>query len=317
MEKLNYKLLNFLLVVIIIFLITKLDFYNGFIEAILNILLPIFLGFFIGYSLYPCASFLTFKFSYKTSCFLVLSFSLLCFLLLIYFSVPILLKEIPLITDDIFSFLAKISFNFNDLVSYFTSFLSLKNSLYLLNQGASFFTSFIIVLVLAIYFLFNMPNIKKYLSKYPLFLKIDKDLFNYYKGFYLIIIIEIIEYLVIYFLIGHPYFLLLALLSGITSVIPLLGALLTNLLALISAFSISPTLFFMTAVVMILIPIFNSYLIEPKIYKKTLKISLISIILSCFIFASLFGILGILLAIPLFLIIKNFFLFYFSKPLKM
>lgn len=318
LEKLNYKLLNFLILIVTIFFITKsLDIYRNFIYIVLDIIFPIFLGFFISYSLYPCVSFLTRKFSYKTACFLVLFFCILIFSLLIFFSIPILLKEIPLIIDDILYFLSKISFDFDNLISYLSKFLSLESGFYLLNYGASFFTSLVIVLVLMIYFLFNMPNIKRYLSKYPLFIKIDRDLFNYYKGFYLIIIIEIIEYLVIYFLIGHPYFLLLAILSGVTSVIPLIGALITNLLALISAFSVSTPLFIATAIVMILIPIFNSYVIEPRIYNKTLKISLLSIILSCFIFTSLFGFLGILLAIPLFLIIKNLFLFYFSSSLKM
>ena len=36
-----------------------------------------------------------------------------------------------------------------------------------------------------------MQKIKNYLNKYELFTKIDRDLFNYYKGFYLIILIEI------------------------------------------------------------------------------------------------------------------------------
>ena len=72
----------------------------------------------------------------------------------------------------------------------------------------------------------------------------------------------------------------------------------------------------MTAIVMIFVPLLNNYFIEPRIYKKTLKVSLISIILSCFIFGSLFGLVGIIFAIPFFLIIKNLWLFFFSKTYK-
>lgn len=316
LEKINYKLLNILLIIIAIFFITKLDFYKAFLHTILDITFPIFLAFFISYSLYPCVSFLTKKISYLSSCLIVIFLCISLSILLISFSIPIFTKELPLISNDIMYFLSKTPLETKEITSYLNDFLSVESGIHLINEGASFLTSFLIVIVLSIYFLFNMQKIKNYLNKYELFTKIDRDLFNYYKGFYLIILIEIVEYLVIYFLIGHPYFLLLALLSGVTSVIPLIGALITNALALISAWSISMPLFIATSIVMILVPIFNSYVIEPKIYKKTLKVSLVSIILSCFIFASLFGFIGILLAVPLFLIIKNLLLFFFPRQEK-
>lgn len=311
MEKVNYKLINILLIIISIFFISKsIDIYKNMILILLEVLFPIFLSFFISYSLYPCVCLFRRKFSYNTSCFIVILIIFFLAFSLIYTSIPIVSREITLISDDIMYFLSKISFLTEDIKEYLYSFLSFDNGIMLINTGASFITKFVIVIVLSIYFLFNMNTFKKYFRKYKLTSSIDKDLHSYYKGFYLVIIIEIIEYLVIYFLIGHPYFLLLALLSGITSVVPFFGAFFTNFLALISSFSISFPLFVMTGIVMIIVPLLNSYLIEPRIYKRTLKVSLISIILSCFIFGSLFGFIGIIFAIPFFLIIKNLYLFF-------
>ena len=158
-----------------------------------------------------------------------------------------------------------------------------------------------------------MENIRKMFLKY---VKIDKDLFSYYKGFYTIILIEIIEYSLIYFIIGHPYCLLLGLLSGITSLVPFFGAIMTNILALITSLNISKGLFIATSITMLIIPLFNSYVIEPRIYKKALKVSLISIILSVFIFCNLLGFIGVILAIPLFIVLKDVISYLHQKRRK-
>ena len=199
LEKINYKLLNILLIIIAIFFITKLDFYKAFLHTILDITFPIFLAFFISYSLYPCVSFLTKKISYLSSCLIVIFLCISLSILLISFSIPIFTKELPLISNDIMYFLSKTPLETKEITSYLNDFLSVESGIHLINEGASFLTSFLIVIVISIYFLFNMQKIKTYLNKYELFTKIDRDLFNYYKGFYLIILIEIVEYLVIYF----------------------------------------------------------------------------------------------------------------------
>lgn len=314
LKNLNYKLINiFLIIVSIFFLSQSIHLYQDILITILNIIIPIILAFFISYSLYPCVRFFNLKLSYNLSAFLVILLGIITFFLIIFISIPILSKEIPLITKDISYFISQISFINSDMYAYFKSLLTIDNSMSIAIKSAGIVTDIIIVIVLTIYFLFNMEEIKKYLRKHKLLKQIDKDLFNYYKGFYLIILVEILEYLIIYFLIGHPYFLLIAILSGVTTMIPFIGALFTNLLALITAFSISPKLFILSAIVMILVPIFNNYVIEPKIYNKTLKISLISVIISCFAFGALFGLLGIIFAIPLYIIIKNLVIFFFPR----
>lgn len=313
MNKLNYKIINILLIVLIIFFISKsIYIYKDIFSVLLDILIPILVSFFISYTLYPCVLFFTKKFSYNTSSFIILVIILLIFFLIFYLSIPIFYKEIIYFSNDISYFLSKYSI-FSNILAFINNFLSFENSILFINNSASFITKFLFIFILSIYFLFNMKNIKYYFSKYDLFNSIDKDLFSYYKGFYLVILIEIIEYLVIYLLIGHPYYLLIAFLSGITSIIPFLGAIFTNLLALITSITVSIPLFIMTSVVMILVPIFNTYFVEPKIYNKTLNVPFISIIISCFTFGTLFGFLGIILSIPLYLILRNLCVFFFKR----
>ena len=88
-----------------------------------------------------------------------------------------------------------------------------------------------------------------------------------------------IEYTFIYYFIGHPYYLLIGYLAGITTIIPMFGAILTNIIALITGIYVSKKLFILSALVIILCPIIDSYLIDPKIYNKNIKISQIKIII--------------------------------------
>ena len=205
-----------------------------------------------------------------------------------------------MIVEDIVSFFSKFSFS-NTIKDYF----SISNGLSFINTGTDIIIKVIIVIVLIIYFIFNIEYIVLKFERYELFNMINRDLYTYYKGFYLIMIIEIIEYFVVYLIIGHPYFIFIAFLSGFSNIIPNFGAMFTNLVALITSYNISRSLFFKTSLVMIFIPLINNYYVEPRVYNKTLKISFITIILSILVFGKLFGVFGVVFGIPLYIIIKN------------
>ena len=276
------------------------NFYKEIVLIIMRILLPILFSFFLSYSFYPCINLLQRKFTYNTSCLIIAITVVISLIIFIYISISIFTKEVPLISKDIMNFLSRFSF-YKEISTY----LSIEKSISIINNGTKFITKTVIVLVLFICFLFNMDKIIKCLTKNELLKMINDDLYNYYKGFYLATVIEIVEYLIIYFIIGHPYYLFLSFLNGFSNIIPSFGAILSNLIALVSSYNISTSLFLKTSIVMLIVPLINSYFVEPKIYNRTLKISFINIIISCFIFGTIFGITGIIFAIPMFLIIKN------------
>ena len=54
-NKLNYKLLNILMLVVILFLGFKtFEYWSGIVGKIISILIPFIISFAIAYSLYPC-----------------------------------------------------------------------------------------------------------------------------------------------------------------------------------------------------------------------------------------------------------------------
>ncbi len=301
LEKVNYKLINIFLIIISLFLSIKTFYlYKPLFSKIFDILFSIIFSFLISYSLYPCIKILNKHFNYKKSCLLVLTIVFILLLVFLYISITIFKREIPLISNSIISFSSKLSF-FDLIKKYF----SLDKGLILISNGTNILIKIIVILVLIICFVFNMDSIIQRLLKYELFRMINNDLYNYYRGFYLVTIIEIVEYFIIYLIIGHPYYLFLSFLSGFSNIVPSIGALFTNFIALIASFNISKGLFIKTSIVMIAIPLFNNYYIEPKIYNKALKVSFLSIVLVVLISAKVLGFFGVLFAIPFYIIIKN------------
>ena len=144
---------------------------------------------------------------------------------------------------------------------------------------------------------------------------IDNSLSSYLKSIFIITIIETIEYTIIYFLIGHPNFLLIGVLAGFTTIIPYFGALFTNIIALVTA-SNNIILFLLSSLVIMICPIFDSYIIDPKIYHKNINISPIATILSIIVCSNLFGIFGIVIAIPSYIVVREIGNVYFNKYFK-
>ena len=111
-------------------------------------------------------------------------------------------------------------------------------------------------------------------------------------------------------MIGHPNFLLLGVLSSVSTLIPYFGGLIVNIIALIIASVVSPQLFVMTLIVAIVFPNIDGYLISPKIYGKTNNISPLLSIFAVFAGGVLGGFVGILIALPLTIILRTIYKSY-------
>lgn len=323
-NKINYKLVNFCIIMLITFFLYQTrSIYIEIFNYIKNIISPFFIAFVIAYSLYPFVKLLkTRNIKHTTSCLIIILIIILIFTITIYFSIPLfktqinnlieLISNINLNKLDIkyrkyiITYLSKITNKIKDIV-YYNSFDIITTSLNIISNS-------FISIILSIYFLFNMEKIKQKLKqliknkKYQNILKkIDIELEEYIKSFGIIILVESIEYIILYALIGHPDYLLIGILAGVTTIIPYFGALITNTIALTSAISISNRLFILTSIITFLVPILDNYIRDPKIYHKTIDISPIKTIIIVIIFMYLFKFIGAVIAIPIYLIIKTIY----------
>ena len=168
------------------------------------------------------------------------------------------------------------------------------------------------MLIVSVYFLYDMENIrkglilrlKKYKNRSFKYVKtLDCEITNYFSGLLKNIIIQFFEYTIVFFLIGHPNWLILGVLAAVTTIIPYFGGLLTNILALIISSVISTKLFILTVIVCLICPNIDGYIIGPKVYGQTNKLHPLVNILAVFAGGVLGGVWGIAVSLPIAIII--------------
>lgn len=120
-----------------------------------------------------------------------------------------------------------------------------------------------------------------------------------------------------YLIVGLPYAIVLALIVGITNIIPYLGPYIGAFPALIVALSISWKMALSVVVVNIIVQIFEGNVVSPQVVGRKLHIHPLFIIISLLIGGKLAGILGLILAVPVFAVLKvivhHIVLYYTSR----
>ena len=336
-DKLNYKLLNILILggIIYLCLITS-HYWLGVITKIFSIIAPFIVAFAISYSLYPMVRKLRKKgLSNKLAVTLVSVIILLIIGIVIGITVPLLYNQLITLSQSIGQVLTDISSKFEvNLGDFKSTVQSMLNSLIetvgnyvtdgvpdFFNNSIGFVSNAIIVLILSIYFLGDMEKIRGEVKKlllrnknkrkfYNYVRAVDKELEQYLYGLVLFMGVQLVEYSFLFGVIGHPNWLLLGILACITTIIPYFGGLFTNIIAVILASVKSFPLFIATLVICLIFPNIDGYVISPKIYGKTNNINPIWTIFAVVVGGSLFGIVGIAISLPLYIIIRCTYNFY-------
>ena len=140
--------------------------------------------------------------------------------------------------------------------------------------------------------------------------ELDKSLGNYFKGLTICMIIQFLEYSLLFLIIGHPNWLLLGLIGAVSAIVPYFGQLFTDIVALVTASVVSVPVFIATLVISLIFPAVDSYVISPKVYGKTNDMSPILIILGVVIGESIGGILGIAASLPVLIMLTTTYKYY-------
>jgi predicted PurR-regulated permease PerM len=100
------------------------------------------------------------------------------------------------------------------------------------------------------------------------------------------------------YLLGVPYFYVLALLAALGEMIPVVGPVFSAIPAIGVAFTVSPRTALFTALFMFAQQQVENHLLVPKVMERQVGVSAVVVIVALLIGASLLGILGALLAVP-------------------
>ena len=170
-------------------------------------------------------------------------------------------------------------------------------------------TNSLIVLVLMIYFLASLPSIKHAAyslapaSRRPrvsdLGDRIIRSTGAYVAGAFSVAVCAGISTLVFSFIIGlGDYAFALGFVVGLFSLIPIVGAFVSGALMTLLALTVSPTVALVALVYYIAYQQLESYLIYPRIMKKSVDIPGSVTVVAALVGGSLMGIVGALLAVP-------------------
>lgn len=332
--KVNYKLIDIVLTLVIIFLIINtFGFWTGILKKIFSILLPFIISFAIAYALYPFAQKLTKrKVPKPLAVFIVVALVVGFLTLIIALMIPIVIEQLTALFNWLMEFVLKISNEYNvdlnSLQEHLGDFKTVISnygksigdfSFSVIMHSINILTLFIICFITAIYFLADMEKIRKKIKSflrrknkrtYRYVERLDHEVSQYFVGLEKYIIIQFIEYTTIFFLIGHPYYLLLGILCSVTTIVPYFGGIFANIIAAITAFFVSQKLFILTLIVAFICPNIDGYIISPRVYGKTNNVPGLLTIFAVFAGGKLAGVLGIIIALPVTIILLATYRFY-------
>ena len=334
-DKLNFRLLNIAICAILFLILYHTGpLWIGIVEKIWEIIFPFFLAFIVAYALYPFLQFMIKKKVPKglaVSIILMIILSIIGVLIALIF--PLLFNQLSSLLNGILTFVKELTIDydlnlgplqntlttsFNDIMSGVGKYVS-DGAVSVINSSMNVISISVIAIAAAIYLLVDMDKIRKEFKLFLLnknqrlfnyFKILDTEMKNYLTGFIKVVGITLIEYTLAFFIIGHPNALLLGFLAALASLIPYFGGMITNAIAAITAFVISPGLFIRTIVCFFILSAIDGYVINPYVYGKTNEVPPLVVIFSVFAGGALFGILGIIISLPLAIIVIATYKFY-------
>ncbi len=143
--------------------------------------------------------------------------------------------------------------------------------------------------------------------------ELDETLSVFISGQFMIAILVGILLFIGYSIIGLPYAILLAMFALIFNMIPFIGTFISTLPALILGIGESPLMALQVLFVVLTVHALEANLISPYILGKKLKIHPLTIILLLLAAGSLWGITGLLLATPLYALLKTLLLALYQE----
>lgn len=338
-NKLNYKIINLAALMLLLYIgITNIGIWWGIFLKCINVLAPFIVAFAFAYALTPLVRFLDKKLPRWAALLIVILGSVLIIIGILAITLPLLYDQLKLLIKMLIEVFNNFSNKFNVNIGNFeiqvTDYLNeiLKSignvtsstTMDILNKSFDFIGKFIVGFVGFIYFLMDMNKIRSRVKELLLSINkrsfkyiqcMDEEITNYLKGLGIFMVIQLFEYSLLFFIIGHPNWLILGVLACITTVIPYFGGLITNIIAIILASVVSPTLVIATTIICLIFPQLDGYVISPKVYGKTNNVNPLITIMAVSIGGTIAGVPGIIVALPIYLLIRETYNF-FKKDLK-
>ncbi len=348
----NILKLLFIVLIISIILVAILLFREigvfRFIGNVLSVISPLFIGFIIAWLFAPLVDKMTKKGMSRILASIIVYIIFIAFLVvffrifipIIYNELNDLLSTLPGIMTDITNFInnifAKIDVEgvdingikesiLNGITEYGnsisssipTTIVSVMGSLFS-GLGTIFFG-----LIIGLYMLFDFDNVTNLLLKLipkkhqmevaDLLDNIGREVRKSVNGTLLVACMVFVCDTIGFSIVGLNSALLFGLFCGITDLIPYIGPYIGTAVATVVAFTQSPLIGIGVLVIAIIVQLVESYILQPVVMSKATKLHPVTIICGLLIFGHFFGIVGMILAVPIMSIFKVIWRFALKK----
>ena len=339
-NKINYRIVNLLAIVALIYvLVSTIGMCWGILGKVFQILSPFIIGFAFAYAFTPLVKWLEKKGINRGIAIVIVILGAVLFLGgLLWITLPLLYDQLSLFIKMVVEVLnnldLKYDFNLGNFELKITDYLNnilgdvgsivSTSGIDFINKSIGFAGKFIVGFVGFVYFLIDMDKIRSMIKEWlQAFHKrafeyiqlMDGEITNYLKGLEIFMAIQFFEYSFLFLITGHPNWLILGVLACVTTVIPYFGGLITNIIAIILASVVSTKLVILTIIICLIFPQLDGYLISPRIYGKTTDVNPLIVIMAVSVGGTLAGMVGIIAALPVYLLIRTTYRF-FKKDLQ-
>lgn len=325
------------------------DFWTIILKRAWGILRPFFFGFILAYILHPIVLFFEKKNIKKRYSIPVIYLLLLCGVGLLLFTL------IPLLYNRVIEFFDTIYININyierllieidnkqvmsviqgmldEVVTYINSsyrelllFQISGNLTSLVGLFFDYLVVFLLTIITSIYMLFDFENMKRvikhigemFLPHFSIYMDAcDDEVHIYIQSVIVLMAVKLVEYTFLYYLIGHHDFLLLGFLTAIGLFVPYFGAMIANGVGILTTLHLGVAKVLVLIIAIAILSNIDAYVIAPMIHSKRSVISPLWILFAVLIGGSIYGVIGVFLAIPVLLIVRSIIQTYQSFSLS-
>ena len=312
MKKSYINILILLLIFLISISIIKLLKLTGICIMFISILSPLFFGYVLSWILKPIVDKINFNKALTTTILYILFLGIIVFIL--FNIVPLIINEskkiIPIIKYYIIhnKYLSQIYASLN-IKKIITSNMKYMNNC--LNNIVGLTMNIAYSLIFGFYFLIRKDN-TSYFKFIPsdLRLSISKDLRLYVKSILLDTLFMFTILSIIFSIEGLSNAIIFALFCAITNIIPYIGPYIGGIPAILIGLTKSFKLGIIVTITIMIVQSLENNIIQPMIVSKNVNLNPIYILISIIIFSHFFGIIGMILATPITLVIRNIINYY-------
>lgn len=330
-----------LLLIYYLFILTSVS-WKSILQLIVAVVQPFFIAYTLSFILSPIVKMVDDKIHNRGRSILLVALGVLVFVILtIVIAIPSILGELKdflnagvQVTSSFITNLKNNNFyglesilknlnidvwdyvNIGQITKYTTSILGTSTNIIisLLANAVVLFLQGLVTLILAIYFLINEDVVKQAVKKasaklhpnLPRYLRnASIEAQRYIKMFAIVMLSKLPQYLLLFYIFGHRSWFLLGVLNMFAVLVPYIGPVFVNFLALITALTQGPVTIFGTIFIIFWSSFIDQYFIMPKIYKSQININILVLLFGMFANSTIFGLIGVIIAIPQILIIRS------------